>query len=227
MTGATPFPEFQERLEKALDALGMQSDHARIPVLLGYLEQLRHWNKAYNLTAVRDPGKMLVQHVFDSLAIVPELRSRWPRHDLRVADMGSGAGLPGIILAICQPEWSIVCVDAVGKKTAFIRQAAGVLGLKNVRAEHGRIESMDSLRADLVISRAFASLSDFVRVAAHHRAPGGVMLAMKGQDPVAERAALEADTGWFVKRAVELGVPEMDARRCLLELDSTGPEGTP
>src|SRR5690606_5933961 len=133
------------------------------------------------------------------LAIVPELRARWPRHALRVADMGSGAGLPGIILAICQPDWSVVCVDAVGKKTAFIRQAAGVLGLKNVRAEHGRIESMGSLQADLVISRAFASLSDFVRVAAHHRAPGGVMLAMKGQDPIAERAALQADTGWFVK----------------------------
>ena len=217
----------QKRLAAALDTLGMQADHAHIPVLLAYLQQLQHWNKAYNLTAIRDPGKMLVQHVFDSLAIVPVLRARWPDRALRVADMGSGAGLPGIILAICQPDWSIVCVDAVGKKTAFIRQAAGVLGLKNVRAEHGRIESMDSLQADLVISRAFASLSDFVRVAAHHRAPDGTMLAMKGQDPVAERAALEADTGWSVKHTTELHVPEMDAHRCLLELDSTGPEGTP
>lgn len=225
MIGDAPFPQFRERLEAALDVLGMPRDRTHVPALLGYLRQLQHWNKAYNLTAIRDPGKMLVQHVFDSLAIVPELRARWPRPGLRVADMGSGAGLPGIILAICQPDWSVVCVDAVGKKTAFIRQAAGVLGLKNVRAEHGRIESMDSLRADLVISRAFASLSDFVRVAAHHRAPGGVMLAMKGQDPIAERAALEADTGWSVKRAVELSVPEMDARRCLLELDPT--EGTP
>ncbi|MHA3904293.1 16S rRNA (guanine(527)-N(7))-methyltransferase RsmG [Castellaniella sp. WN] len=231
MTGGTPFHQFQERLESALDALDMRADHARVPALLGYLGQLQHWNKAYNLTAVRDPGKMLVQHVFDSLAIVPELRARWPRCALRVADMGSGAGIPGIILAICQPDWSVVCVDAVGKKTAFIRQAAGVLGLKNVRAEHGRIESMDSLQADLVISRAFASLSDFVRVAAHHRAPGGTMLAMKGQDPVAERVALEAGTGWSVTRTVELRVPEMDARRCLLELEYeqtlTGPEGTP
>ncbi len=222
----TPFPEFQERLEQALDALDMQADHVRIPTLLRYLQQLQHWNKAYNLTAIRDPAKMLVQHVFDSLAIVPVLRARWPDRALRVADMGSGAGLPGIILAICQPDWSVVCVDAVGKKTAFIRQVAGVLGLENVRAAHGRIESMDSLQADLVISRAFASLSDFVRVAAHHRAPGGTMLAMKGLDPVAERASLQADTGWFVTHAVELSVPEMDAHRCLLELDSTGPEGT-
>lgn len=231
MIDNVPFPQFRERLKAALDALGMAQDHACIPALLGYLEQLQRWNKAYNLTAIRDPGKMLVQHVFDSLAIVPELRARWARPGLRIADIGSGAGLPGIILAICQPDWSVVCVDAVGKKIAFIRQAAGVLGLKNVRAEHGRVESMDSLKADLVISRAFASLSDFVRVAAHHRACGGVMLAMKGQDPVAERAALQTDMGWFVKHAVELHVPEMDARRCLLELEYeqavTGPEGTP
>ena len=218
---------FQTRLAAALDALGMQADHVHIPVLLAYLQQLQHWNKAYNLTAIRDPGNMLVQHVFDSLAVIPVLRARWPDRELRVADMGSGAGLPGIILAICQPHWSVVCVDAVGKKTAFIRQAAGVLGLKNVRAQHGRIESMDSLQADLVISRAFASLSDFVRVAAHHRASHGTMLAMKGQDPVAERAALETDTTWFVKHSTELSVPEMDAHRCLLELDSISPEGTP
>lgn len=231
MIADIPFPQFRERLEAALDSLGMTQDRAQVPALLGYLWQLRHWNKAYNLTAIRDPEKMLVQHVFDSLAIVPELRARWARPGLKVADMGSGAGLPGIILAICQPDWSVVCVDAVGKKTAFIRQAAGVLGLKNVRAEHGRIESMDSLRADIVISRAFASLSDFVRVAAHHRAPGGAMMAMKGQDPVAERAALEADMGWSVKSAIELSVPEMDAHRCLLELEYeqglNGPEGTP
>lgn len=217
---------FETRLAAALRALDMADDQAHISVLLSYLQQLQHWNKAYNLTAIRDPGKMLVQHVFDSLSIVPELRARWPHRNLRIADMGSGAGLPGIILAICQPDWSVVCVDAVGKKTAFVRQAAGVLGLKNVRAVQGRIESMDSLDADLVVSRAFASLSDFVRVAAHHRAPGGAMLAMKGQDFVDERAALQADTGWFVKCAVELHVPELDARRCLLELDSPGPQGT-
>ena len=226
MIDTSSFP-FQDRVQKALDSLGMQADQDRIPVLLGYLQQLQRWNKAYNLTAIRDPEQMLIQHLFDSLAIVPVLRNRWPDRALRVADMGSGAGLPGIILAICQPDWSVICVDAVGKKTAFIRQAAGVLGLQNVRAEHGRIESMDSLQADLVVSRAFASLPDFVRVAAHHRAAAGTMLAMKGQDPVAERIALEAETGWSVTRTTELHVPEMEARRCLLELDITGPEGAP
>ncbi len=186
--------------------------------LLAYLQQLQHWNKAYNLTAIRDPEDMLVQHVFDSLSVVPPLRARRAGRDTRIADMGSGAGLPGIILAICQPDWTVFCVDAVGKKTAFIRQAAGVLGLTNVQAVHGRIESMDSLQADIVISRAFASLSDFVRVAAHHRAPEGVLMAMKGQYPQDERTALESSTDWRVKSHVELRVPEMTAQRCLLEL---------
>ncbi|WP_323018701.1 16S rRNA (guanine(527)-N(7))-methyltransferase RsmG [Castellaniella sp.] len=212
------FPSFKDSLAAALQSLGMSQDLDRADVLLAYLQQLHHWNKAYNLTAVRDPADMLVQHVFDSLAVVPELRSRQNGRDLRVADMGSGAGLPGIILGICQPDWTIFCVDAVGKKTAFVRQAAGVLGLKNVQAVHGRIESLDSLQADVVISRAFASLGDFVRVAGHHRAPQGVMLAMKGQYPHEESQALESATDWAVKSWVALHVPGMDAQRCLLEL---------
>lgn len=212
------FSLFRDRLADALRSLEMSQDLQRVDQLLAYLQQLHHWNKAYNLTAVRDPAEMLVQHVFDSLAVVPELRRRQGERDVRVADMGSGAGLPGIILGICQPDWTIFCVDAVGKKTAFVRQAAGVLGLKNVQAIHGRIESLDSLQADVVISRAFASLSDFVRIAGHHRAPQGAVLAMKGQYPHEECQALEATTDWAVKSWVPLRVPDMDAQRCLLEL---------
>jgi 16S rRNA (guanine527-N7)-methyltransferase len=215
---SAPFPEFQDRLEKALEALGMAADVPRAPTMLAYLQLLSRWNRAYNLTAVRDPAQMLVQHVFDSLAIVPALRARRGGRATRVADIGSGAGLPGIILGICEPDWTITCVDAVGKKTAFIRQAAGVLGLGHVHAAHGRVEAMDSLQADVVISRAFASLPDFVRVAAHHVAPGGALLAMKGQFPVAERAELESMSGWRVKDTIALQVPGMDAQRCLLEL---------
>ncbi|MBV2181667.1 MAG: 16S rRNA (guanine(527)-N(7))-methyltransferase RsmG [Castellaniella sp.] len=212
------FPQFRDRLGSALQMLGITQDPRLVDSLLAYLQQLQHWNKAYNLTAIRDPEDMLVQHVFDSLSVVPPLRARRAGRDTRIADMGSGAGLPGIILAICQPDWTVFCVDAVGKKTAFIRQAAGVLGLTNVQAVHGRIESMDSLQADIVISRAFASLSDFVRVAAHHRAPEGVLMAMKGQYPQDERTALESSTDWRVKSHVEPRVPEMTAQRCLLEL---------
>ncbi|MGB6242179.1 MAG: 16S rRNA (guanine(527)-N(7))-methyltransferase RsmG [Castellaniella sp.] len=212
------FSPFKDDLVAALRSLGMSQDEARADQLLAYLQQLHRWNKAYNLTAVRDPADMLVQHVFDSLAVVPELRRRCNGRDIRVADMGSGAGLPGIILGICQPDWTIFCVDAVGKKTAFVRQAAGVLGLKNVQAVHGRIESLDSLQADVVISRAFASLCDFVRVAGHHRAPQGTLLAMKGQYPHEECQALESTTDWIVKSCMTLHVPDMDAQRCLLEL---------
>ncbi|WP_298014854.1 16S rRNA (guanine(527)-N(7))-methyltransferase RsmG [uncultured Castellaniella sp.] len=209
---------FREPLDAALQSLGMAQDLGRADQLLAYLQQLHHWNRAYNLTAVRDPADMLVQHVFDSLAVVPAVRGIRAGRDTRIADMGSGAGLPGIILGICQPDWTIFCVDAVGKKTAFVRQAAGVLGLKNVQAVHGRIEALDSLRADVVISRAFASLSDFVRVAGHHRSSDGVMLAMKGQYPHDECQALESATDWTVKSRTVLRVPDMDAQRCLLEL---------
>ncbi|WP_323000066.1 16S rRNA (guanine(527)-N(7))-methyltransferase RsmG [Castellaniella sp.] len=212
------FSSFREPLGAALRSLGMAQDLGRMDQLLAYLQQLHHWNRAYNLTAVREPADMLVQHVFDSLAVVQPVRGIRAGRDTRVADMGSGAGLPGIILGICQPDWTVFCVDAVGKKTAFVRQAAGVLGLKNVQAVHGRIESLDSLQADVVISRAFASLSDFVQVAGHHRSPDGAMLAMKGQFPDDECRALESATDWTVKSWQTLHVPDMDAHRCLLEL---------
>lgn len=214
---STDFFVFEDRLLAGLAALGMQADASRAGQLLSFLQQLQRWNKAYNLTAIRQPEEMLVQHLFDSLSVVPHLRRHRAGRDTLVADMGSGGGLPGIILGICEPGWQVVCVDAVGKKTAFIRQAAGVLGLSNVQAVHGRIETLDSLQADLVISRAFASLQDFVLVSAHHCAPGGALWAMKGQYPQDEASALEA-TQWRVRSVAQLRVPEMSAQRCLLEL---------
>ncbi|MER1969090.1 16S rRNA (guanine(527)-N(7))-methyltransferase RsmG [Castellaniella sp. GW247-6E4] len=209
---------FLPRVGDALRALDMARDVPRAPLMLRYLEQLQHWNKAYNLTAIRDPDQMLVQHLFDSLAVVPSLRAWRAAGEVRVADMGSGAGLPGIILAICQPRWRVVCVDAVQKKTAFIRQAAGVLGLANVTAVHGRIEAIEALGADLVISRAFASLADFVGLSERHLAPGGAMVAMKGRFPEEEVDTLEANTGWTVSGHVDLQVPALDAQRCLVYL---------
>ncbi|WP_322995780.1 16S rRNA (guanine(527)-N(7))-methyltransferase RsmG [Castellaniella sp.] len=212
------FTEFKPALLAALEQLGMTSDVGRADLLLAYLQQLQHWNKAYNLTAIRKPEDMLIQHVFDSLAVVPVLRQHRHGRDTLVADMGSGAGLPGIILGICQPDWRIVCVDAVGKKTAFIRQAAGALGLPNVRALHGRIETMESLQADIVVSRAFASLVDFVEISAHHRADDGVLWAMKGQHPEDEIRQLQATGRWAVVSNTTLQVPQLSAQRCLLEL---------
>ncbi|WP_372685477.1 16S rRNA (guanine(527)-N(7))-methyltransferase RsmG [Castellaniella sp.] len=214
-------PVAESRLRDALDALGMSSDQVHVPRLLAYLHHLQHWNKAYNLTAIRDPEHMLVQHVFDSLAVLPTLRQLAEMRDacaFKIADVGSGAGLPGIIIAVCEPHWSVTCVDTVGKKTAFMRQAAGLLGLSNVQVAQGRIEAMASVQADVVISRAFASLVDFVRLAAHHCRPDGVMVAMKGQNPQSERADLEQHTDWHVGQITELKVPELDAQRCLVHL---------
>lgn len=206
------------RMRSAMAALSMEGELERATLMLHYLEQLQRWNRTYNLTAIRDPGRMLVQHVFDSLAVVPVLRRILPGQDKHVVDMGSGAGLPGIILAICEPGWQVTCVDAVQKKTAFVQQAAGILGLSNVRAVHGRIEAIEPLAADLVISRAFASLSDFVRISERHLGDSGMMLAMKGHFVDEEREDLERSTDWRIEQVLPLQVPELDAQRCLIRL---------
>lgn len=210
--------EFQARTRAALDRLSMDDGADRIALMLQYLDVLQRWNRTYNLTAIREPERMLTQHIFDSLTVVPWLRAAGLPQRVQVADMGSGAGLPGIILAICQPDWQITCVDAVEKKTAFIRQTVGVLGLGNIKAVHGRIEAIEPLGADLIISRAFASLADYARLCAPHLVESGMMLAMKGHFPEAEQHELEHTTDWCVREVVDLAVPELDARRCLIRL---------
>lgn len=206
------------RIQDAMAILSMESQSVYATLMLEYLEQLQRWNRTYNLTAIRDPERMLVQHVFDSLAVVPPLRQMAAGQDKHIVDMGSGAGLPGIILAICEPDWRLTCVDAVQKKTAFIQQVAGILGLSNVRAIHGRIETIDPLDADIVISRAFASLSDFVRLSERHLSDSGMMLAMKGYVLDEEREELVRDTDWRIEQVLPLQVPELDAQRCLIRL---------
>lgn len=196
----------------------MDSDTSAAPLMLQYLEQLQRWNRTYNLTAIRDPERMLVQHVFDSLAVVPLIRRLVAGQDNHVVDMGTGAGLPGIILAICEPGWQFTCVDAVQKKTAFVQQAAGVLRLSNVQTIHGRIETIDSLGANVVISRAFASLRDFVQLSERHLSDSGMMLAMKGHVLDEEREDLKRDTDWRIAGEYPLQVPELDAQRCLIHL---------
>ncbi|MBB5216363.1 16S rRNA (guanine(527)-N(7))-methyltransferase RsmG [Parapusillimonas granuli] len=218
---------FQDRLQAAAASLHIGLDEAKGAALLKYLEQLQRWNKTYNLTALRDPDKMLVQHVFDSLAILPEVEQELYKNTVKeplIVDVGSGAGLPGVVLAIMHPEWRVRCVDAVEKKMAFVRQAAGVLGLGNLKAMHGRIETLPPFEADLVVSRAFASLLDFATLAGHHVASAGHLLAMKGQKPDDEIEALHSNTEWRVERLAPLSVPELDARRCLIWMSR---EGTP
>ena len=192
--------------------LGLAPTAGQAQALHGFLGLLARWNGTYNLTAVRDPAAMRTQHLADCLAIVPPLA----RHGLggRLLDVGSGGGLPGVVIATLLPGWEVTCVDAVGKKAAFVRQVAGDLGLKNLHAAHSRVESLKAPPFDVITSRAFATLADFVSLSRPLLRDGGVWLAMKGQRPDAEIAALPQDVEVF--HVEQLQVPELDAQRCLV-----------
>lgn len=202
-------------LRQAATALGLTLDEDVQRRLLAYLDQLAKWNKVYNLTAVRDPGEMLVQHLLDSLSIVAPLRRHTGGNSIRLLDVGSGGGLPGIVIAICCPEVRVDCVDAVGKKAAFIQQVAGVLALPNLRGVHARVEQLTDTY-DVVVSRAFASLTDFSAWSQHLLAGGGVWIAMKGRHPAEEITALSPDVAVF--HVEQLDVPGLGAERCLVWL---------
>lgn len=184
--------------------------------LLAYLDLLARWNKVYNLTAVRDAAQMGTHHLLDSLSVLAPLRRHASSQALRVLDVGSGGGLPGVVIAITQPSWQVTCVDAVAKKTGFIQQVALELGLKNLHAAHARVEQLAPAVADVVVSRAFASLVDFTTWTRTHLAAHGVWLAMKGKHPADEIVALPADVQVF--HVEQLQVPGLDAERCALWL---------
>jgi 16S rRNA (guanine527-N7)-methyltransferase len=192
--------------------LGLAPSEAQATALLRYLDLLQRWNATYNLTAVRDRAAMLTQHLADCLTVIPPLQ----RHagQGRLLDVGSGGGLPGVVIALMLPGWDVTCVDAVGKKAAFVRQAAGALALPNLHAQHARIEDLTAPPFDVVISRAFASLADFTALTRRHLAPGGVWIAMKGRAPDDEMAELPADIDVF--HVEPLSVPGLDAQRCLV-----------
>ena len=201
------------RLDTGLQALGLDLSQAQRDLLLRYLEMLGKWNQVYNLTAVRDPNEMLTQHLLDSLAVVEPLRRQTEGAAGRLLDVGSGGGLPGAVIAICSPQLKVDCLDAVGKKAAFVQQVAAGLGLPNLRGVHGRVEKVTD-RYDVVSSRAFASLADFVNGSRQALQEQGVWLAMKGRRPDDEIAALPADVAVF--HVEQLSVPELAAQRCIV-----------
>lgn len=199
--------------------LGVDLDDRQAQALLDHLSLLRRWNDTYNLTAVRDPAAMWRQHTLDCLAAVPALRRRLPDAGAGadILDVGSGGGLPGVVWAIALPQARVTCIDAVGKKAAFIRQAAAMLGLRNLQAVHARVEAWQGPRFDLVASRAFGSLADFTAWTRHLLKPGGRWLAMKGRSPDDELQALPAGLGVF--HVEPLQVPALDAQRCLVWIE--------
>lgn len=193
----------------------------RQALLAQYLDLLARWNKVYNLTALRDPAQMQSHHLADSESIVAPLERHAAGRPLKILDVGSGGGLPGVVLAIHHPDWQVTCVDTVAKKAGFIRQVALELGLPNLNAEHARVEQLPAACADVVTSRAFASLPDFCAWTRHHLAPGGVWLAMKGRHPADEIAALPPDVAVF--HVEPLRVPGLDAeRRAIWMCPTTG-----
>ena len=203
-------------LARVAAELALPLSPAETDTLIAYLALLQRWNATYNLTAVRDPAQMLTQHVADCLALMTPLRRHVGANpgSARLLDVGSGGGLPGILIATMNPGIDVTCVDTVGKKAAFIRQAAGELRLKNLHAEHARVEQLRCEPFDVITSRAFSSLADFVKLTVHLRANSGVWLAMKGKHPADELTELPATVEVF--HVEQLIVPGLDAERCLV-----------
>lgn len=205
-----------DRLLAGLETLGLDLPAAAQARLLGLVALLAKWNRIYNLTAIRDESAMVTQHLLDSLSVLPVL----PEAALagrRWADVGSGAGLPGIPLAIARPDLAMTLIEPVEKKSAFQRQAKIELGLSNVEVINGRVEAVVAGRFDGVISRAFAELADFVRGAGHLPVQAGRLYAMKGLVPEDEIRRLPP--GWAVLDCAGLSVPGLDARRHLVVLE--------
>ena len=211
--------DLQTGLGQGAAALGLTLDGVQQGRLLAYLDLLSKWNRVYNLTAVRDPAQMLTHHLLDSLAVIGPLRRHTQGAAANLLDVGSGGGLPGVVIAICCPEIAVTCVDAVAKKAAFVQQAAGALSLDNLAGRHARVETLHE-PFDIIASRAFASLADFISWSRGALAEQGVWLAMKGKRPDDEIAALPA--GAEVFHVEPLQVPGLDAERCLVWLRPTG-----
>jgi 16S rRNA (guanine527-N7)-methyltransferase len=211
--------ELRATLLAGLQALQLQLSDTQVGQLLDYQAMIAKWTKVYNLTAVRDPAEMMTHHLLDSLAAVPALQRHLHGAGLgqgsRLLDVGSGAGLPGVVIAICCPQVAVTCVDTVAKKAAFIKQAALALKLPNLAGLHARVESI-SEPFDVICSRAFASLADFTAWSAGALAQQGVWMAMKGKHPNDELPDLPRNIAVF--HVEQLQVPGLQAERCILWL---------
>ncbi len=207
----------EKTLRDGLRNLSLDLDDRQVAQLLAYLAMIGKWTQVYNLTAVRDPSEMMTHHLLDSLAAVPPLNRQLKQMGLengaRLLDVGAGAGLPGVVIAICCPTVAVTCVDAVTKKVAFIKQAAMELTLTNLAGLHQRVEQVTE-PYDVICSRAFASLADFTEWSAGALAPGGVWMAMKGKHPASEVDMLAKAIKVF--HVELLVVPGLNAERCIV-----------
>jgi 16S rRNA (guanine527-N7)-methyltransferase len=199
----------QQILAEGIAQLGIDVDAQTQTRLLQYLALLHKWNRVHNLTAVREPKKMVTQHILDCLAVLPHIEGK------RLVDVGSGGGLPGIPLALARPQLEVTLLDSNHKKTVFLQQAVIDLQLTNVKVVCARVEDFKPQQPfDLVISRAFSDLGEFARLTRHLCAPGAALLAMKGLHPYEEIAQLPADVS--VQQMLSLKVPGLGATRHLV-----------
>jgi 16S rRNA (guanine527-N7)-methyltransferase len=221
MTAAAEVPEggLLQALSFGMKALELNVPEAQQRQLLSYMALIQKWNKVYNLTALKTPQEILTHHLLDSLSsISPLLRylaqsARGVGQEVELLDVGSGGGLPGVVIAICCPNIRVTCVDTVAKKAAFVQQVAASLKLSNLRGLHARVESLTG-PFDVICSRAFASLPDFVNWSASALSEEGVWMAMKGKLPKAEMAALPSFAEVF--HVEQLHVPGLQADRCMV-----------
>ena len=201
-------------------ALGVSLSDHQLRQLTEFADWLVKWNRVYNLTALRNPDEVLTHHLLDSLSVVGPLRRHLAsipplEHAPRLLDVGSGGGLPGIVLAIACPEVSVTCVDAVAKKALFVTQVAAAVRIPNLRGVHARVEQLDTVY-DVITSRAFASLADFTAWSRQALAPAGVWMAMKGKRPDDEMADLRPSVEVFHVEPAR--VPMLNAERCIVWL---------
>jgi len=199
-------------LREGAASLGLSLDDRQCERLLAYGALILKWNKVYNLTALRDPASVLSHHLLDSLSVIRPLAREWPGR-AALLDVGAGAGLPGVVIAILREDVTVTCLDAVAKKAAFVQQVAVELGLPNLRGLHARVESLAG-GFELISSRAFASLPDFFEGSKHLLAPGGRWLAMKGKVPSDELSQVPAEIEVF--HVEQLRVPGLEADRCIV-----------
>lgn len=208
-----------DQLQQGIESMGLTIDAEKQDLMIDFIALLHKWNQAFNLSAVRQTDQMISRHLLDSFSLIPHILESMqdPTKTLRILDVGTGPGLPGIPLALNFPDARFVLLDSNGKKTRFVKQAVLELGINNVNVENTRIESYQSPeQLDIVVSRAFSSLADFAEGCSHLCGPHTRLLAMKGQLPVDELSALPS--GWLIACKAQIHVPGTDAARHIIEI---------
>lgn len=224
----TTAPLSPEAIASGAAELGVALTPLQAEKLSVYAQLLLRWNTTYNLTAIDTSDQVLTHHLLDSLAVVPTLQRLMATEGAKLLDVGSGGGLPGLVLAVVLPQWCFTLIDKVGKKTAFLNQVKAELGLTNVEVIHGRVETLKTHDYDLIISRAFSSVGDFVHLSRAALAPGGAWVAMKGAWPEGGDASSgdEAQIAQ-IEEVVKLHVPRLAAQRHLVVLRAKSAPSTP